>query len=210
MKKLVVLLCFSLQMFGQETTEIDSLSTTNPILFAEIFGGGGGSNNGGVWLWGLNLNYQFNKKDVLTARYSGLAVGKRENVMLGPFAAIPVFVRRESQEEFALLYGKRWIDGNFSVTISTGISYVERDYYQETEDYYEKLREDYFGVPFEVSIKWFKSKKSRFRAYYGIIPIGKKKVSFGRSFGFKFTGNIAKTTYLGFGISYGFGWHKKY
>ncbi|RZK05528.1 MAG: hypothetical protein EOO46_15830 [Flavobacterium sp.] len=208
MKKLVVLLFFCLHTFGQEIKEIDSVSKNNPILFTEVFGGGGGSSNGGVWLWGLNLNYQFNKKDLLTARYSGIAVGKKENLMLGPFTAIPVFVRKETQQEFALLYGKRWIDDNFSWSVSTGISHTFRDYYQE--DYAQRLNDNYLGVPFEFSIKWFKSEKSRFRAYYWLIPIGKRKVSFGRSFGFKFTGNVAKTSYFGFGISYGYGWHKKY
>ena len=99
-------------------------------------------------------------------------------------------------------------DGNFSVSISTGISYVETNYYQETEDYYEKVHEDYFGVPFEVNIKWFKSKKSRFRAYYGLIPIGKKKVAFGRSVGFKMIGNVGQNNYVGLAFTYGFGFIK--
>ncbi|WP_035693843.1 hypothetical protein [Flavobacterium soli] len=209
MKKLVVLFFFCLQVLGQNNTANDSLVKTNPILFAEIFGGFGGGTYGGAWSWSLALNYQFNEKDLLTARYSGVAVGKRDNIVIG-FSAIPVFVRKESLEEYAVLYGKRWIDDGFSVSVSSGISFVNRNYYEEMEDRYEKLNEDFFGVPIEVSLKWFKSKKSRFRAYYGIIPIGKKKVAFGRSFGFKLSGNMAKSSYFGIGISYGFGLHKNY
>ena len=59
-------------------------------------------------------------------------------------------------------------------------------------------------------VKWFKAEKSRFRAYYGLIPIGKRKISFGRSVGFKLTANIAKNNYVGLTFTYGFGWHKKY
>jgi len=60
-----------------------------------------------------------------------------------------------------------------------------------------------------VNVKWFKKEKKRFRAYYGLIPIG-KPTSFGRSFGFKLYGNIGKLSYVGIGINYGFGWHKRY
>jgi len=205
MKKLVLLFFVCLQAFGQEITEIDSVSKNNPILFSEAYFGGGGSDSGGLLILGLNLNYQFNKADLLTARYSGLAGGRNYYHLFFPF-----FVRGESREEFAFLYGKRWVDDNFSWSVSTGVSYTYREYHQKNEGYVEKLNEDYYGVPFEFSIKWFKGEKSRFRAYYGLIPIGKKKVSFGRSVGFKLIGNISKNNYAGVAFTYGFGWHKNY
>lgn len=118
-------------------------------------------------------------------------------------------MQREVQYEYGFLYGKRWTYGNYSLSGSVGISHFNRFYYENIQDE-EKLHETYFGVPFEFNLKFFKARKQRFRAYYGLIPIGKKKVSFGRSVGFKLTGNIAKHSNLGIGINYGFGWHKKY
>jgi hypothetical protein len=63
-------------------------------------------------------------------------------------------------------------------------------------------------LPIELNFKWFKSKKKRYRIY-GIIPVG-EPTSFGRNFGFKLVGNISKNSFVGLGIVYGFGIHKKY
>jgi hypothetical protein len=209
MKKLCVLLFFCLQLFGQEKTPNDSLLQTNPIIFAEIFGAVGGGTYGSALMLGYTLNYQLNRNDLLTFRSTAIAVGKREDVVIG-YVAFPAFLSKEVLDEYAFMYGKRWIDESFSVSISSGFTYVNRYYYEKTEGTYEKFHDDYIGLPFDVSVKWFKSKKSRFRAYYGIIPIGKRKVAFGRSFGFKLTGTVARSSYFGIGISYGFGVHKRY
>lgn len=75
--------------------------------------------------------------------------------------------------------------------------------------YYE-VSENSIGFPFEVNIKWFKNVKRRYRAYYWLIPLGHKKVAFGRSFGFKLVGNISKTNYFGLAFNFGLGTHKKY
>jgi hypothetical protein len=204
---LLLSLFFGNSLFAQDSLEIKK---TNPIIFTELYFGTAGGDNGGLWLLGYNINYQFNKKDLLTARFSGL-LGYYENYFLPhPMIAEIFSQRREVQREYAILYGKRWLSDNFSFSLSTGISYVDRDYYQKVEDYHEKLNHQYLGVPLELNIKWFKAEKSRFRAYYGLIPIGKRKISFGRSVGFKLTANIAKNNYVGLTFTYGFGWHKKY
>lgn len=210
MKKLIIVLFVCFNAFGQNDSTTDSIQKTNPVIFSEGYFGGSGSNNGGLLLLGYNLNYQFNDKDLLTARFSGL-LGVYDNyVLASPLLILPFSTRKEAQVEYALLYGKRWVYNNLSFSVSTGISHVDRDYYKKENDYFENLSESYFGVPVELNIKWFKPVKKRFRAYYGLIPIGKRKVSFGRSVGFKLTGNFARNSNIGLAFTYGFGWHKKY
>ena len=208
-KILLVLLYFvSYHVFSQDDAKLDSIEKTNPIIFVESYGGiGGGSTFN--FFGGLGLNYQFGKTDLITFRTAAIIGTSREYAALSPTLILPFLVQREVQYEYGFLYGKRWTYGNYSLSGSAGISHFNRFYYENIQDE-EKLRETYFGVPFEFNLKFFKARKQRFRAYYGLIPIGKKKVSFGRSVGFKLTGNIAKHSNLGIGINYGFGWHKKY
>ena len=209
--KLFFLILFAgFQVLAQDTLVNASESKTNPVIFTEVYFGGAGSDNGGLLLVGYNLNYQFRKNDLLTARFNGLLGLYQNFIVVSPLLVLPVSERKEIQKEFALLYGKRWTIDNYSLSASAGISYTDRDYYEKVGGYYEELNQNYFGVPFEINIKWFKPHKKKFRAYYGLIPIGKKKVSFGRSVGFKITGNLAKNNYVGLGFTYGFGWHKKY
>ena len=157
-----------------------------------------------------NLNYQFGKTDLITFRTAAIIGTSREYAALSPVIILPFLVQREVQTEYGLLYGKRWTYGNYSLSGSAGVSHFNRKYFGIGKETVDELYENYFGVPFEFNIKFFKENKQRFRAYYGLMPIGKKKVSFGRSVGFKLTGNIAKHSNLGIGINYGFGWHKKY
>ena len=58
-------------------------------------------------------------------------------------------------------------------------------------------------------MSFFKSKKERFRIFYGLIPVG-EPISFGKSFGFKLSANIAKKSYIGLGLTFALGWHKIY
>lgn len=209
-KAVLLLFLFHLNSFGQDSIVSKISNKSNPILFSEFYFGGAGSDNGGLWLLGYNLNYQFNDKDFLTARFSGL-LGIYDNyTLLAPTLILPFSDRKETQQEYALLYGKRWVKENVSFSISSGVSHTDRVYYKKVDEYYEKLNQDYFGIPIELNVKWFKAEKSRFRAYYGLIPIGSRRVSFGRSIGFKITGNFAKNDYLGLAVTYGFGWHKNY
>ena len=209
-KILIVLLYFvSFHLIAQEHVELDSIQKTNPIIFAESYVGiGGGSSFN--FFGGLGLNYQFGKTDLITFRTAAIIGTSREYAALSPIIILPFLAQREVQVEYGLLYGKRWTYGNYSLSGSAGISHFNRKYFGIGQEENNKLYQNYFGVPFEFNIKFFKENKQRFRAYYGLIPIGKKKVSFGRSVGFKLTGNIAKHSNLGIGINYGFGWHKKY
>ena len=202
----VLMLLFVVKVFGQEITVKDSISKTNPILFIESFLGSGGGAKGGLFLISGTLNYQFNKKHLISARYVANSSFSNSYIETSPFTTFLTFAKTETQSEIGVLYGKRFINNNNSVSLSTGISFTGRNYYNEGK----KIFDNYFGIPIEISVKWFKGKKTRFRAYYGFIPIGKKKVSFGRSVGIKLIGNFSRSGYIAFGFSYGFGWHKKY
>lgn len=179
---------------------------TNPIIFAEVgFGWSGGTPQG--FTGTLSLNYQ-QGHNLYTVRYSEVADLK--TYTLSPILPIPVVIEEDIVDEYALLYGRRFIGrgGNESYSFSIGASYnVRKKLFTEDDTSYYKTT-NAFGVPFELNIKWFKKQKSPYRIYE-IIPIG-KPVSFGNSIGFKFLGNISKTSFVGLAVTFGFDWHKHY
>lgn len=188
----------------------DSIVEPNPIIFGEgYFGILGGEFEGGFSVGGT-LNWQFHQKDLLTLRASYFGGFKLDYVMVSPMTPFPIIRDREKIREYGVLYGKRYVFKGGSFSFSGGIAYYDRDYYKKHTNGYTFEKENYFGFPFELNYKIFKAKKQRFRAYYGIVPIGKKKVAFGRSIGFKFYGDFSRNTHLGFGLTYGFGTHKEY
>lgn len=207
--KLLVLLFFCIKFYSQNV-EIDSIKQ-NPIVFGEIYGGIGGSTDGSFLFFGGNINYGFNNTDLISLRFTGFGTQKRENLIIA-YVAYPLFVRKNYTYEYAFLYGKRFVYKNKSFSISSGVSINDVYTYDhsESENIYYKNNHINIGIPIELNIKWFKKEKKPFRAYYGVIPTGKRNVSFGRSVGFKLIGNFSKTQYLGLGITYGLGWHKKY
>ena len=196
-----LILVTNLNMYSQEKNE--------PIIFGEfIFGGAGEINGKGGFLIGGELNYQL-KNHLLSARYVEQIQLESDAVFLSPFTPIPIIREKINHQEIALLYGKRWIYDGSSLSISGGLSiniYSNRITDENNEQI--KIKDDYIGFPLEVNLKWFKSRKKRYRVY-GIIPVG-KPTSFGRNFGFKLIGNISKNSFVGLGIVYGFGIHKKY
>lgn len=200
-------------IYAQNEVIIDSISKSNPIIFPEIYFGIGSLENNYGWIVGGNLNYQFYKTDLITARVNFNSGPKASNTLLLSSGLYPLSEYGEIQEEQiegALLYGKRWINRGVSFSISGGVSYVYRQYPKEQSNYFIKDTQEFIGFPIELNVKFFKKEKRPFRAYYGIIPTGKRKVSFGRAVGFKIIGNFGKSDYLAFGMTYGLGWHKKY
>ncbi|MET4082591.1 hypothetical protein ABIB40_002551 [Pedobacter sp. UYP30] len=202
-KLFVVLLfigaAFTNQAFGQVDTTINLdvvAKAKNPIIFGEGFIGGSFG-----FLFGGELNYQVNHS-LFTARITGVSV-----LEIGGFI-IPVFYTKEFYYEPALLYGYRYIKNGHSFSVSGGISYNNKLVYSPRESVYSE-RSEYVGFPFEVNYKLFKNKKTRYRIIYSIFPVG-KPTAFGRGFGLKLSGNISKFSYLGFGLTYGFGYHKVY
>lgn len=216
MKKIIftILMLFCLSLYAQEEApkKEDTLALkekTDPIFFAESFFGLGNvdspnDNISSTFSFGGELNYQFNK-NLFSARFLYHSSVEVVPVLI----AIPVFIEREKHVEWGALYGRRWIFNGSSVSISGGISLNHSTFFISNQDSDPtKLRENHVGVPLEVNFKFFKSKKDRYRIY-GMIPVG-KPTSFGRSVGFKLIGNISKYSFIGVGLTFGFGFHKKY
>lgn len=175
----------------------------NPIIFFDESLGGAFGNAGGFAIV-LGMNYQQNRS-LFTLRYVGTA--KFGADVIAPLVPLPFINVKNSMGEVALLYGLRMVEGDKGYSFSLGASFSGFEQYYDKTGYNEKSY-DYFGVPFEANIKWFKSEKKRFRIY-GLIPVG-KPTAFGGSIGFKLFGNISKQSYAGIGLSIGLGLHKVY
>jgi len=210
MKYLLLLFFYPLVVFSQsEINDSLKVEKSNPIIFGEHFFGFSSSESFIGFSIGGNLNYQFNKSDLLTLRATYFASFKINSILNNSDSELSIN-STEQIREYGLLYGKRYVFEGSSLSFSGGIAYFDRDYYTKSNRILTLTKQDYFGFPFEINYKIFKSEKKRFGAIYGLVPIGRKKVAFGRSIGFKFIGNISKNSYFGLGISYGFGTHKVY
>lgn len=214
-KSFLLLLIFCVNCLkAQDSLKVkkDSLivnAKSNPVFFYEGYVGFAGANTAG-WTAGVTANYQFFRTDLVTARLATFVGYESEVAMFGPIIGFPVFRRDERIVDYGLLYGKRWVRGGVSFSISVGVSATHYEYFEKIDADYYPREENFIGTPFELNLKFFKKQKRRLRLYYGIIPVTKKKVAFGRSIGLKFVGNLSKASYTGFAISYGFGCHKKY
>lgn len=213
--KYIFLFLFPFLLSAQESaTDSISFELPNPIIFGEYFSGFGAGNSFGAYFGG-SLNYQ-HQKHLFSLRYTwfgSIEYTKVRGDNISHLLIFPAYVNIEKINDYALLYGNRYINGSFSFSWSVGLGIVqsqERSYIEDLNKYGDWKSNTSIGIPLELNVKWFKSEKKRFRAYFGIIPVGKKKVAFGRSFGFKLVGNVSKNSYFGLGISYGFGTHKRY
>ena len=186
--------------------KLDSLQQKeNPIVFADA---SFGYTNG--YLKGISVAASFNyQKNNNLYTFRASATYDYRDVDFISF--IPNSGTNRTIEEYGLLYGKRYVEDGFSYHFSGGFSYnvyveIDREhiFYDVT-----KVRNSYFGFPVEIGFSWFKPKKEKFRVLYGLIPVG-NPTSFGRSFGVKLYASLAEKTYIGIGLSLGFGWHKKY
>jgi hypothetical protein len=194
--------------FGQE--EVDSTQQkSNPIIYADFMIGGASTANGEVngLTFDFDVNYQINK-DLLTFRSTYIAE-RNNDVGLAAIFIFPSFLGGDSMNEYALLYGKRFIFNGSAISVSAGISSNLLKYTKVVNDDNIKFRKSYIAIPFEVNFNLFKSEKRRFRVLYGLIPVG-KPTAFGRSFGVKLFGSLGKFNYFGFGLNFGLGFHKNY
>lgn len=199
MKKKALILGFMLfigmNCFAQE-------EKTNPIVYAEIIIGYSNGSSKGVTSGGT-LNYQ-RKNNLFSYRYLELSKIRRQETQF-----LPDYIQIESVREQALLLGKRIVEDNLSYSFSAGIAYVDREFLiDDTNGVLKYNNTQSIGFPFELNIKWFNAKKEPFRIYE-MIPVG-KPTSFANSIGFKFYGNVSKTSFVGLGITFGLGWHKNY
>lgn len=202
MKKICLLIgcvCISNAIMAQNTKK------QNPIIFMETLLGMSFGQAGGL-SGGLGLNHQFNK-NLFSIRYTGSINFDADYAVVG-FVAFPVIRQNSTSEEFSALYGLRFTGERRSFSISAGGSYNKfaKQYENEFGERF-KNRIRYLGFPYEFNVKWYRRYKERLRIYW--IPVG-KPTSLGPSFGFKLFGNFSKKSYVGTGITLGFGYHKKF
>lgn len=176
---------------------------TNPILFLD---GSAGYAVGKIEgpMFNIGLHYQ-HKNDLFTLRYqyvSGDDIG-----ILAPYPFYELFRIDEEINEYAVLYGKRYVYDNNALSFSLGAGYLDHKV-ASADNSRGYDHEGNIGLPFEVNFKWFKREKAPYRIY-GVIPVG-GKTSFGNSFGFKLSGAVSKTSYIGIGLCFGIGYHKEY
>ncbi|MEM6517016.1 MAG: hypothetical protein AAF688_12595 [Bacteroidota bacterium] len=201
---IALMFCPAFWIYGQKKQEVSS----NPIIYGDflIAGANVGNEVNGV-TFGLTINYQSNK-DLFSFRTTYIAE-KNDDVGLGAILLVPLLIGGDSFNEFGLLYGKRFIFDESSFSVSAGISTNLMKFSSTVDGMVTKLRESYIAFPFELNFRLFKATKKRFSLLYGLIPIG-EPTGFGGSFGIKFFGSLGTFNYVGIGLNFGFGFHKKY
>jgi hypothetical protein len=190
----LVLLCFN-SIQAQQTDDSESKEKSNPIIYAEVFGGFAVVQNIGL-ACGAELHYQTGK-NLFSFRYTN-AVGytQKEEQYIAP-----AFDKQEDINEVALLYGRRWLQEHHSYSLSVGINYnsfeaLNRDFDGNRHSTYTY----FYGVPFEANYKRFYSKRRSNLIFNMLIP----------SVGIKLFGSVAKYSFVGVGFTLGFGLPKEY
>lgn len=198
---LIILIIFS-SRFTYAQKEKDSISRKdNPIVFMDAnIGYSFGVTNG--LSGGLSLNYQI-EKNLFKFRF--FETSRIENVDV-IFGIIPISIDQKLTREYSILYGRRFVKNDLAYHFAGGISYSN---YKDIKQDVVITEYNFVGFPLEFGIHWFHSKKERYKVLFGLIPVG-KPTSFGRGLGLKLYGNLAKRSYIGVGITFGLGWHKKY
>jgi hypothetical protein len=178
---LLIAFTFVCSIYGQEK------KVSNSIIYFEGFGGFSLISDAGFG-GGFELNYQ-KKKDLFSFRVIKVAGYVRDYSKYN--LVISQYSRTKHDNEYALLYGKRWLEHNCSYSISGGLSY---NHFISDKIIYNK---NYIGIPFESNVIWYSSKKKN---NLGNVITPK--------FGFKLFGNISNNSFIGLGISLGIGYHK--
>lgn len=193
-KKLLIIfiLMLSNSIYAQETNENQVKEKSNPIIYGEFFGGFVGMKHFG-FAGGGELNYQY-KKSLFTLRYSHeTGYVKKDSVF--------AFKNVEDNDEYAVLYGRRWLRNSHSFSISAGISSNNLKLaHKDSDDTYYYQYKRFYGVPFEANFKWFKPKRKSNLILNAITP----------SVGLKVFGSISKNTFVGVGLILGLGLNKEY
>ncbi|MDP5106991.1 MAG: hypothetical protein NWQ31_12570 [Polaribacter sp.] len=197
----IIFLCliFFSSIVGQE--KIDSISVkTNQVVFANfsvIFS----QNTPSLASIGFDLNYQY-KNNLFTFRLiENYEIERARDFILLIF---PTDLITNNLSEYALLYGKRYIEEDFAYHFSAGFSYNEFT----RDDNGDVTTKTFVGLPLQIGVNWFKAKKEKFRIL-DAIPVG-KPTGFGRAIGLNLIATISKKSYVGLGLSFGLGWHKIY
>ena len=213
MKKKLILLLFifvACKNYGQEKEK------SNPIIYLDISLTGVSSGKGGGNNFSTTFNYQ-KGINLFTYKYTVISEIKGNNRYFLLFLPFSSFSALEPNKAFSiensLLYGKRFIKKDFSYSFSLGVSLnryykvieIESAFFNSFESTY---LNNAIGVPFEFQIHWIKPKK-RIRKFLELFPYG-KPTGFGGAIGIKLFGNVSQKSYIGFGLTYGFGYYKKY
>lgn len=139
-----------------------------------------------------SLNYE-TKSNLFTFRGLGTVTLTDQYTALSPFTYLPDYKTSNSLGEYALMYGRRFInDKHKALSVSLGISSDRRTfyyYYPQTPTV--KTNAYYAGLPFEANYNWFTGR-------------------FGVGFGVKLMGDISKYSFLGLGIDMSLGFHKSH
>ena len=118
--KIILILLFALYSLNTLSQEKKELNV--PIIFVELMFGGSGTINGtGGFVYGGELNYQY-EKSLFSIRYIENSQLEYDDLLLSPFSAFPILKQKHLTKETALLYGKRWIYNGSSLSVSGGIS----------------------------------------------------------------------------------------
>lgn len=197
--------------------QTDSILTSNlvktskePIIFVDFNFGLSSMKQGNGFHGSAGATYQFQKNIVSFRAAHHMSL----NVVAVPYAFL-AFVYpyvSQSSNELAFLYGRRHTFNWFSLSYSGGIGYNfstfrNREYPDDSVRATSQV--NYPGFAFAVKVKAFKPEKSPFRVFYGMIPVS-SDTGFGRSIGLSLIGNIGEYSYIGGGLSVGFGFHKNY
>lgn len=194
--RIFLLFAISNSIFGQQTEDTE-IQKSNPIIYVEGFAGGALVPNIALAA-GAELNFQY-KKSLFSFRYTEVQGYKKNETI--PFFPVPTYYTSTYINEYALLYGLRWVKEKSSFSFSAGISYSNYKAIDRDEDYnYTNTYNTYGGVPFELNWKWFGADKRSRPLWNILIPSG----------GVKVFGNISKGGFIGVGGTIGLGLNKHY
>lgn len=158
----------------------------HPIIFLEGFVGISVISEAGV-AGGFEVNYQ-RKSNLFSFRITEIAGYKKDSLAY----LFPSYTRAKYDNEYALLYGKRWLQNTHSFSLSGGVSY-NRFILDEMS-----FSTNYVGLPLEANIIWYYSKRKKAFRYCFVPKVG-----------VKLFGSISKNSFIGIGVSLGFGYHIK-
>ncbi|RYY05778.1 MAG: hypothetical protein EOP43_08105 [Sphingobacteriaceae bacterium] len=183
---MICIISFSGDLHAQDSAKIQK---TNPIIYVEA-GLGYAQTKIGYIEAQAAANYQFNK-NLITAR-----------------STVIFSLNQDQSQEHAILFGRRYINGERSLSYSLGASWNRVDIYNYSSFNVTKRNEIYLGLPFEVAITWFNERKEKANVL-GYFPFG-KPFALGGGAGFKILGNLSSHSYIAIGFVIGFGFYKHY
>jgi hypothetical protein len=177
----------------------------NQIFYVDFLLGGSSISEGSLNS-GFALNYQ-KGKNLFTYRRNQSKKIEGNAFLVFWFLPLEILYTEVNSRENSFMFGRRYIKNGFSYSFSSGISFLKLNEINEiTQEIFTK--DTFIGVPLEFSLHWFKKNKEKIKLF-SLIPVG-KPTGFGVSTGFKVYATIAKKSYFGAGLTFGFGYYKNY